>query len=288
MIGATAELIAWLNSTTQGVSIPVITITLRSGTVLRWARNSADVTFGGTTWLAHGRSGRPLITSYRWRSPVGLEEIGTAEVVLGLDTSTVIGSERLALAAAKGVFKDARLLIERVYADTRVATPVGKLFRWSGKIQAAPGDSHIVRLTAESAVASLRAAVLPKTLISPTCQNALYDAACGVSRASNTLTRTVAAGGTKTTVPLTVSDASGSWAGGVLTVTSGALNGEKRPIRSSGSSAVVLGYPLPAALAAGVTVTVTRGCDRTTGAGGCSKFSNLARWRGVASLPQET
>jgi hypothetical protein len=279
MLTATPELTTWLNATTQGVSIPVFTITLANGTVLRWARNPTDVSFGGTTWLAHSRSGRPQIMSYHWRSPVGLEEIGTCEVVLGCGGEAVIGSEGLQLAAARGVFKNARLLVERVYADTPVAAPVGKLFRWSGKVQSSPGDSHSVTLTAESVASVLRASVWPRTLVSPTCGNALYDTACGVTRVASS--RTVQAGSTKASVLLSGGDADGYWTGGVLT-----FGSEKRSIRSFVSGAAALAYPLPTVPTG--TVTVTRGCDRTMGPGGCAKFSNQARFRGMPSLPRET
>lgn len=287
MISTTPEVDAILDGTTQGVMIPVLTITLRSGTVLRWALNKASVAFGGVTWLAHGQGGRPVILSYRWRTPVGLEEIGTCELVLGCNDTTMLGSERFQLAAAKGALKGAKLLVEEAYAAAPGGALVGKIFAWSGKIQSAPGDSHTVTVAAASPVADLKDIVLPRTLVSSACGNALYDTACGISRAAHTFTREVAAGATKTAVPLTVAGTDGEWDGGTLTFVTGALAGQSRGIRSHVGGVVVPAYPLPAAPVAGVSVTVTRGCDRTPGAGGCQKFANLARFRGMPHLPKE-
>lgn len=284
---ATLALETFLNTTTQGVMIPLITITLRDGTVLRWARHQQNVAFDATTWLAHGRGGRPLVMAYRWRAPVGLDEIGTCELELGCGDSAVLGTERLQLAAAKGAFARARLLVEEAYAATPSSAIVGKLAVWGGRIEAAPGDSHSVRLQARSVVADLKATQLPKTLVTATCGNALYDIACGVSRAAHTASRTVAAGSTKNVVKISGADADKEWDGGTLTVVTGTLAGEKRGIREFTAGAAVLAHPLPAALAVDVAVTVTRGCDRTTGPGGCVKFDNLVRFRAMPHLPKE-
>lgn len=47
---------------------------------------------------------------------------------------------------------------------------------------------------------------------------------------------------------------------------------------------VLLWEPLRAALVVGDDATIHAGCDKTTGAGGCTKFSNIARFGGFANL----
>lgn len=286
MLAATPALTTFLNSTTQGISAPVLTITLADGTVLRWARYPSDVTFNAVTWAAHGQGGRPLFKSYRFRTPLGLEEIGTCEVVLECGESAVLGGKRLPLAARDGIFQDATVLLERLYKAQTTDAWVGKLFRFQGRVVQAPPDSHSVTLSVESPAARLKSTVLPKTILSPSCGNALYDVACGVSRAANTTSVTALAGCTRNVLLVS----GGPYADGRWELGSAALGSPvtgRVGVRTSVGNQILLAYPLPAAPSAGVPIALTLGCDHTAGAGGCAKFANLPRFRAAPHLPRE-
>jgi hypothetical protein len=286
MLAATAEHVAFLNSTTAAVSIPLFTITLRDKTtVYRWARYHENVVIGGVTWLAHNKSGRPLIMAQRFRATTGLEEIGECTVELGCDVSTVLGSEPFASAVRRGALEGATLLFERADRATPAAVVAGKRFRFSGKIVQAPVTSHGVTLSVQSKAAELQNTELPKAPVSKECSNAFGDEACGYTRAPTAAT--VGSGSTKTTIVLTGSWADGHWDLGTLDVTSGALIGESSGVRASVGGTIELTTPLSSAPIAGVTVALRVGCDHTPGEKGCARFSNLPRFRAMPTLPKE-
>lgn len=287
MLAATPALTTFLNSTTQGISIPVLTITFADGTVVRWARSPTDVTFSTVTWAAHGQGGRPLIKSYRFRTPLGFEEIGTCEIVLDCGETAVLGGKRLPLAARDGAFQDATVLLERLYKAQPTDAIVGKLFRFQGRVVQAPTDSHSVTLSVESPAARLKSTVLPKTILSPSCGNALYDVACGVSKAANTTSGVTTLAGCTRNVLLV---SGGPYVDGRWDLGSAALGSpvtDRVGVRTSVGNQIFLAYPLPAAPAAGVPIALTLGCDHTAGPGGCAKFSNLPRFRAAPHLPRE-
>ena len=287
MLTATPALASLLTSTRVGVSIPVVTITLADGTVLRWARHPSDVVFDGVTWSAHGAAGRPLIGTYRWRTPTGLDETGTCEMRLDCGGSATLGGQLLTRAAERGAFREATLLLERLYTTAPGAAIVGKLFRFFGLITAAQPDSHSVSLSIQSPTARLKATRLPRTMISASCGNALFDVACGVTRATYTTNTTLAAGSTTRVLVVNGSWSSGHWDNGSVAI--GSPVTDRRGIRSSTSpGTITLATPLASAPAAGVAVALTLGCDHSTGEKGCARFSNLPRFRGAVHLPRET
>lgn len=294
MLSATPELVTFLNTTTangQGQSLPAVTITLKDGSPpLRWVRWNADVSFGGTTWLAHGQAGRPSIGRFHWRTPIGLREIGKCSMELLCGDSAVLGSKRMTLAAAEGAFDDATFLLERLYRLDPASSVIGKLFRFAGTIVAAPPTSHSVRLEVENATAKMRAAILPNALVSPSCQNALFDTVCGaagLSKTAHTSAVTIQAGSSKNVLVVSGSWSDGDWDLGYVEITSGTYSGTQWGIRTNVGTSLRLSVPMPGAPAAGVTANLVRGCDHTTGPKGCARFANIAQFRGTPLLPKE-
>lgn len=75
---------------------------------------------------------------------------------------------------------------------------------------------------------------------------------------------------------------SGWWQGGKLTWTSGLNNGLSMEIKSNSNGTLVLALPMPYAVQAGDTYTLTAGCDKQVGT--CAEFGNVANFRGEPYL----
>lgn len=124
------------------------------------------------------------------------------------------------------------------------------------------------------------------------CDAALGDARCGIDLTSATYRATGSVGAGPTPRGFILSGVSGysdGWfTGGLVTITSGALSGLAREIKShsiTGSAhSVALWAPLPASPAFGDTLTVTAGCDKTWAT--CrDRFGNGDRFRGFPHIP---
>jgi uncharacterized phage protein (TIGR02218 family) len=78
---------------------------------------------------------------------------------------------------------------------------------------------------------------------------------------------------------------------GVITFTSGAGNGVAMDMKTSvvdpstGLWTFVLQEALTFVMEPGDTFTIEPGCDKTSGPGGCGKFSNIVNFRGYKDLP---
>lgn len=293
MLSVTTQLLTFLNGNTQGESIPAITLTLTDGNVYRWCMYQTATSFGGTTWNAHGQGGYPLIIAYRARTVMGLDEIATLDLEVGCGGSTTLvraGCPTIPWqkAAADGVFDGATLLLERLYRALPTDAVVGKLYRFQGIVRQAPPNSHGIAFSVESPVARLQQVQLPKTLISASCVNALFDGACGLSKAPWQVDSTVvAAQSNRTTITANhVAWPDDYWNLGYIVIGSGSA-AVRRGIRESRVSQVTLTNPLPAVPADGTPIKLTVGCDHTVGPAGCGRFSNWTRFRGQPNLPKE-
>lgn len=149
--------------------------------------------------------------------------------------------------------------------------------RWMGRVLGVEVADDAARIRCESAQVSLKRIGL-RRLYSRACSHVLYSAACGATpiAASATVTQTIGRsvefdGG----VPAAVA---GTLAGGWLETAAGA----RHMVVGETSYTVELLYPVP--LAAGISVTLTAGCDHSTAT--ChSRFNNLAHYGGFPFIP---
>jgi uncharacterized phage protein (TIGR02218 family) len=107
---------------------------------------------------------------------------------------------------------------------------------------------------------------------------------CGVSLGELT-GQVVDAGSTSGTIADAArTEAADYWRDGLLTITSGALSGQKRKIATSSTGSITLLVAFDSAPAAGVTYTIRRGCDKTSDT--CSRrFSNFVNFGGFTGIP---
>jgi uncharacterized phage protein (TIGR02218 family) len=120
-------------------------------------------------------------------------------------------------------------------------------------------------------------------VISVHCDAILGDARCGATPTTDSQTVTAAA--SRRAFTTDGADAADTWTGGLCTFTSGANAGVSIEVLDSGTGgAVELILSAPYSIAAGDTVTLTEGCDKTFAT--CrTKFSNQNNFRGHPHVP---
>ncbi|HXJ27506.1 MAG TPA: DUF2163 domain-containing protein, partial [Streptosporangiaceae bacterium] len=249
-----------------------------------------DVTYGATTWSAGAATRGPYFdrrdTKARvsWKKGIEVDTL-TFDVIPG--AATLFGTGFLS-ACRMGLFDGADLTLGRAYmasyGPNQDIGPIGgPVVLFVGRVAEISLGRSYATFTVNSHLELLNQQ-FPRNLFQPGCINNLGDASCGVTLASFSANGTIQ-GGTTAGVLVTNVTFGTAYDLGKITMTSGALNGLSRSIRSgSGVNATLLG-PFPAAPAPGDTFTAFQGCDKTLGANGCAKFSNTARYRGTPFIP---
>lgn len=274
---ASAPLIALLNSGVPVFMADHVTLTLVDNTVLRWTTWESDLVLNTFTFSSSG----PIIQRGNTRCAAGLE-VDTLEVKLLTGDALTINGISYPLAAHNGIFDGARLMLERSFM-AEAGTIVGSLVMFEGEVAGVDPSSTEVKLTVKSELERLNIKQ-PHNIFSPKCQNCLYDAMCGLNRATYTVTGTATGVPTTTIIPSALAQATDYFQLGVLVFTSGPSAGARRAVKSFSGGTIVPSIPLPVAPVAGNTFTIYPGCDHTTAT--CStKFNNLGNNRSFPFVP---
>lgn len=280
MRSADPALVTLLNSMQPLAMADLYTITLLGGGLLRYTSADVPVTLGATTW-ARG----PLLTRSKTRQSVGIS-VDTLDITLAADASVLVSGNPILTLIAQGGLRGARLTLERAFAANWASAWVGSIIMFAGRVSVPAMDRYQARLSVRSDL-ELLDAMVPRNLYQPGCMNTLYDAACGKDRAALTVANAVTASPapTKTVFDTTLAQAAQYFDLGVVTFTSGANNGIARTVKSFAAGGLVtLIAPLPFAPAAGDTLTIYPGCDKTM-ATCTARFANLVRFRGQPYVP---
>ena len=188
-------------------------------------------------------------------------------------------------ACRQGYLDGATLLVETAYVQTW-PTVVGTIHMFQGLVSEVFPERTMVRVTVKSAL-ELLTQRFPRNVYQSVCGHTLYSAPCGAVKATFTATGTVAASPAPTTTSMKTGNAqaAGYFENGVITFTSGALNGLKRTVKSyDPATGFTWALPLPVAPAAGDTISAFAGCDHTLAT--CrAKFSNDIHFRGFPYVP---
>jgi uncharacterized phage protein (TIGR02218 family) len=265
----------------------LLTLTLLDTTVFRWTTWATDLVVGGNTFRAAGANG-PQIKRSRIQQNARLK-IDEVEVSLFSNGYTV-GGKSLQLFAAQGWFDGARVQIDHLVMPTPGDVSLGAVTSWfEGRVGAVRLEAQEVSLHIDSELAVLNQP-LPKFRVQAACGYAVYDANCGLNRASFTLTGTVSAA-TSSSLFATASaaitaKATGYFELGVLQFTSGALNGQKRAVSKwvAGANQFTMALPFTGTPGVGDSFSVYPGCDRKR-ATCLNRFNNLVAFRGFPHIP---
>jgi uncharacterized phage protein (TIGR02218 family) len=252
------------------------TLTLVGGTVLRYASGDADVTDGsGHVFSASG----PAIdrSSISWK--VGLE-VDTLEMDVYPKTTDLIDSVPFVTACHQGALDGAEIELRRAFMSTYGAASPGTVILFPGRVGGLDIGGTKIAVTVNHFTELLNVK-MPRNLYQPGCMYTLYDAGCGVNRATYTFNYTVGAGATVTTIPVpSTGKADHYFDQGVLVI-----GGARRSIKVWDLDTAVILPPLLSAPAQGTAVTMTAGCSKTM-SDCASKFNNFTKYRGCPFIPQ--
>ena len=279
---ATLALTTLLDGNTFLVMADLYTLTLSNGTVIRWSGLDKAITFGANTW-----SLGPILERSQTRTVIGVEvDTLTMSIADNQQVPVTISGVALIAFAAGGGLDGATIRIDRAFMPSTSSAVTGTLVLFSGRVSQVVIDRFKAELSINSDLELLNIA-LPRNVYQPGCLNTLYDASCGVVRASYVVTGATTSGtdSTLTTVSHTLAQATGYFDLGVITMTSGANSGSSRTVRAyTASGTIIVLNPWAFPVAIGATFSMVPGCDKTRTM--CnSKFSDLARYRGFPFIP---
>jgi uncharacterized phage protein (TIGR02218 family) len=259
------------------------TITLASGTVLYYTDAPQNITYNGHTYLSGLESNT---TPGFKRGPIKLEiglQAGSIEVDMLYDSGTLLLGLTPGAFANAGGFDYAKVQIDKFLTPSLTDTSRGVVNLFTGVVSDLKVDGGQVALTVSSNTIFLQGS-FPRNYALPQCNHALFDAGCTLLKSSFAVNASVGSATSTSVTAASLTQASGYFALGYVTFTSGALNGLTRFVKSFASGVLTLLYPLPSTPAAGDTFTVYPGCDKTQNT--CSaKFANLAHFRGYPYAP---
>lgn len=280
-----ASTLAFLQTNAAFLVADLYTITLRdAATPLRFTGYDRDLTVGGATFLAPPKA--PTITRDRLRNSRGLE-VAELKVRLGVRPVLKIDGRTLALAAEQGVFDGAHVLIQRLVMPSPGDTSLTPVWWFEGWVSTVQATTSLVTLPVRCLREKL-ATIWPRRSYMPACPYAFGSPACGVDldRRGFRIPNTVASGATTTTLPmLNPPSMAGSTRFGVVSFLSGPCKGLSRTISAVSGSTLTLAVALPAVPAAGDSLLVTVGCDKTVAT--CQNaYANLGNFGGFPAVPR--
>ena len=260
------------------------TITLGSGSVFYYTGAPQNITIGGHAYLAGASGVAPGFSRGPTKQSIGLAD-ESLDVDLVFDAATLINNLTPGAFANAGGFDGALIQVDKFLTPSLSDVSRGTVNLFSGVITDVEAGSTRVTLHCTSSLVYLNSQ-FPRNYFLPSCNHALFDAGCGIAKTSWVVSAAAVTSSTATVVTCSaLAQASGYFALGYIIVKTGANAGLVRTVRGFASGALTLLYPLPVACTAGDTIDVYPGCDKTVGANGCAKFSNLPHFRGFPYVP---
>jgi uncharacterized phage protein (TIGR02218 family) len=278
MKSASPELINHLNTTRQFKMADLFTVTLASGAVYRYTTADISVTSGGQLFQSTA-----LIQRSGTKTSAGIE-VDSLTLTVSAEIDVQVNGVPFMAAAFRGDFDGASVQLERAFFTEWALSPVGTLILFKGRVADVDGDRLGITIEVKSDLERFNI-MMPRRVYQPGCSNALFDYSCGIARSSYVLAGVVQAGSTALRVITNLSLATGWSSLGTLEFQTGVNAGQKRTVKYSQGGTFDLVNRLLAVPAAGDTVHVYPGCDKTLNT--CaSKFANTIRFRGQPYIPR--
>jgi uncharacterized phage protein (TIGR02218 family) len=276
MKAASTELLALLNGQTQFNMADLLTVTLKSGTVLRYTSADIPLEFGGQTFVPF------RFKRGKTRVVIGVE-VDTLDLTLYVGIDDLMAGVPYPRFAQNGGFDGALVKLEKAFLTDWADPIVGALWMFSGRVSELTPTRTEIKLGVKSDLELLNIQ-MPRNLYQPRCGFTLYDQGCGVSKAAFKETATVSSQSTRTYILCSLVNPAGWFASGLVSFLTGPNAGVTRTIKSYTSGVIEIALPLPVAPNVGDTLEVWPGCDKTQGT--CTaKFNNKARFRGFPYVP---
>ena len=280
MKAASAELIAYLNSTTEFFRCDLYEITLNGGTMLRYTDYDMPITLpDGRKFLASGPTferGRTQLSS--------TISVDAMNVTMFVDGDDRIDGVPMMTVARNGGFDEAKCTVYICFMSfPGVIVDVLEWFTGTLDVQ----DGGGLELTLQNKSLIQKANVdYPARLYFPTCPYSVYSAGCGLNVVDFTKTGKITRVISKQRIYTDLNFADGYYDLGGIEFTSGDLVGTSMSIKNSYQSngQIVMLAALDALPAVGDTFKIYPGCAKTPEM--CkNKFGNLKRNRATPYIP---
>lgn len=267
----------WLAGAHECLRFDLLTLTTRTGSVLRWC--NADVTLT----LPDGRSFAPAAYERdRLKGNADLQ-VDEMQLTLYVDTLDTVGGVPMLHFARRGGLDGAMVSLEWVFFDPQLNLR-GYVTRFEGQTGPAETGLGTVTISVRSLISRLMRMV-PAEVYQPGCRNTIYDDVCGLDPSAHSVAGVVTAveAGRLGYFASNLSAPAGAYDLGAVRFTSGALAGEQRTVRAYGGGAVATVLPWPVLPAVGDAFVIRPGCNGTKAR--CAELANLGRFRGEPHIP---
>jgi uncharacterized phage protein (TIGR02218 family) len=255
--------------------------TTLNGSTNYWTDAGVDVKANGNTYSGDGVS----FKNFRYKLTRGLT-IDEFDIEVLSRTTDTINGVNWNTAAMSGALDEAQLVVHKAFLLDWFsnAETVDNVF--SGYVSECNAGEIAVGMHVVSNADKLNVQ-LPRLLIQPTCTRTLGDEGCTVNLDSFAATGTINIATSRYSFTTTLSAIGGYYALGSIKFTSGNNSGLTRTIKSFTAlhGQIDLSYPLEFNVNVGDSFIVKPGCDKTRGANGCTKFSNLPNYKGFDYVP---
>jgi len=277
MISASQALIDLLNTSDTFLMADLFTFTTPGGQTFRYTSADIDLSIDGNTYTAF------CIERGNIRQVAGIQ-VDTLSVTFSPTDTDSLGNVPFLHGVSKGMLDGAGFTLHRAFFSPTWQTYVGKILRFSGRVADIEEFSRsAVPITIKSDLEILNTK-MPRNIYQPSCRRTLYDAGCGVDRASFAANSTAGAGSTATKINCTLAQTAGWFDLGSVTFTGGPNAGVSRTVKSYSPGVLVFSLPLPYTPAVGDTFTAYAGCNRMQAT--CQgKFNNLAKFSAEPYIP---
>ncbi len=273
-----APLITLLNSSQQFYMADLYTFNLINGVSLYYTTSENPITFGGHTFASSGL----LISRNSVKWTVGIE-VSTLNLKIIADNNTLINSVPIISAAVQGQFDGANVTVEKLFLSDW-NTPVDSLKLFTGEVSDFTAERNMIELIVKSRLEMLNVQ-MPRNVYQTGCVHTLYDVGCTVNKVSFTVSGTVSSINTDGSLQTGLAQATNYFNMGAIKMTSGLNTGLTRTVKSFGSGAVYITNPLPFAVSAGDTFTISPGCDKLRTGDCTNKYSNVIHFKGFEFIP---
>ena len=272
------NLVTFLATNTEFKMADLYTITLTAGSVLRYTTWDSTLVVLGNTFL----TGPPSFERTAIEEKLGMD-VSTIELTIEASTSDLVNGVPILQAVGLGFFDGAAFKIERLFMDS-TGVQIGTVIRFSGFIGPVNELSRSYAKIDVEAGTKLLQMQLPAVILQPGCTNTLFDARCGLVKASFAEVNAVQAGSTVNKLLSLSAKIDGYYDNGQIAFTSGANAGLVKAVKSYAGQFFVFNSPLPFVPNAGDAFIAYPGCDKTQ-ATCTNKFSNLTNFEGFPYVP---
>jgi len=272
------NLVTFLATNTEFKMADLYTITLTAGSVLRYTTWDSTLVVLGNTFL----TGPPSFERTAIEEKLGMD-VSTIELTIEASTSDLVNGVPILQAVGLGFFDGAAFKIERLFMDS-TGVQIGTVVRFSGFIGPVNELSRSYAKIDVEAGTKLLQMQLPAVILQPGCTNTLFDARCGLVKASFAEVNAVQAGSTVNKLLSLSAKTDGYYDNGQIAFTSGANAGLVKAVKSYAGQFFTFNSPLPFIPNAGDSFTAYPGCDKTQ-ATCTNKFSNLTNFEGFPYVP---